>query len=147
MVNHEVTYKCNNCGLSYDARLYGAVCPECASINSTPARCVSKTGTPIFHISDAALLGAGFKREEECFSDLSTFNNTRVVTFTKAITKKTSIEVCFYYHAETPGAFEMLESTATLDVGDEDQALSITSLSDLILFIDRLTKTVKKEKE
>ena len=143
MANHEVTYKCQTCGLDYDARLHGAICPECQSVNSTPANRRRQGLKTLFHISDAALIGAGFVKSE-CFDrDLSDFDNVKVVTFAKEIVSNLRIEYCFYFYAENPAQFELKESTSQLILGDEDLLLKLNDFASTLRFTDTLIKTLK----
>lgn len=144
MANHEITEICLGCGDEYDARLHHGICPTCQHPSALfRVSKVNPSRQGLFHIPDAALIGAGFTREEMYDSDLSPFTNVKVVTFGREIRRNLRVEVNFYYYANQPGVFELKESSVQLMLGDEDLPLNLCTLADIVRFIDTLIKTIK----
>lgn len=138
MANHEVIFKCKKCGANFDGRVHGFKCPDCQTIHPN-------SYTFSLPISHAALIGAGFVKEEYFDRDLSDFDNIRVEMYKKQLHPDIILEVCFYYHAETAGDFELKESSVQLQVGDDAVIeLNYTALSDIIKFCDTLIKAIKR---
>ncbi|MDD3892010.1 MAG: hypothetical protein RBR42_13020 [Desulfomicrobium sp.] len=138
MANHEITEICVTCHEEYDVRLSSS-CPVCHRpsmlLRVHPERCGLRN-TP-----KSAMIAAGFTLEIDYDMDLSEFDNVKIETYTRALTKELKVEVVFGYRAESPEAFKLLDNYVMLVVEDTSVMLTITSFGDVIKFCDFLKKS------
>lgn len=145
MANHEINITCKRCELEFDARTYGTICPRCFKQNAFAIPKVSRGNEPLFHIPDAALTGAGFKKS--ILHDSDGEDKYRIETFNRAVAESLSVEVTFGYQAKAGDApYELIDSFVELRLGDEGVKLATNTLADIIRLADTLTKSIKLRK-
>jgi len=142
MANHELIDVCAKCGEEYDVRVKGLNCPTC----HYPSVCYGEPKAKeiplgLFHITNAAMVGAGFTLETDYDRDFTDFNNVKIETYTRQITKELKLEVCFGYRAKTRGEFDLKNSYVQLVVDDTCVELSLNSFAGIIKFCDFLIKS------
>ena len=142
MANHEVTYKCVRCGNEYDARLHGAACPECKTPSSTPAYRRGPSTGALFHIPDAALVGAGFTKTTFNYSDGGGFSNIREEVFTRQLADGLALEVSFVYKKWDGITSELVATRVDLVVSQRLVPMKLSSLAEIIRFTDTMVKSI-----
>ena len=144
MANHEVTFTCKNCGLQFNARIYGAVCPKCQAISSTPTPKIKRAPDELFHIPDPALNGAGFTKS--VLFDDDGDDKYRIEIFSKPIAEGLAIEVTFGYWSVDKAPYQLIDSYVEIMIGYEGIKLAINNLADLLRLTDTLIKSIKVKK-
>lgn len=146
MANHEVTYRCVTCGVDYDARLHGGVCPECHTPNGTPASKRRGCTCELFHIPDAALAGAGFTKNTLHYSEGASINNIRDEVFTRQLAYGLTLEVAFVYRGWDGITSELVATRVDLLVAHSYIPLQLGSLAEIIRFADTMVKSINAKR-